>query len=49
MAEPACSWPRRSLPAFHDGKQLWFGSERNIGQRLRMMAEELDIEIRVAT
>lgn len=32
----------------HDGKQLWSGTERNIGQRLHVIAEEFAIEIHVA-
>lgn len=31
------------------GRQLWFGSDRNVGVRLREIAEELGIEIHVAT
>lgn len=32
----------------HHGRQLWFGTERNVGRRLREIAEELDIDIRIA-
>lgn len=34
--------------ALHHGKQLWFGTERNVGQRLRLIADDLGIEIHVA-
>jgi hypothetical protein len=30
------------------GRQLWFGSERNVGIRLREIAEDLGIAVRVA-
>jgi hypothetical protein len=34
--------------ALHHGRQLWYGSERNIGGRLREIADELGIDVRVA-
>ena len=34
--------------ALRHGKQLWFGTERNVGQRLRLIADDLGIEIHVA-
>ena len=34
--------------ALHHGRQLWFGSERNIGPRTRLIAAELGVEVRVA-
>lgn len=30
------------------GRQLWFGNDRNVGVRLREIAEELGIEIHIA-
>jgi len=30
------------------GRQLWFGSDRNVGVRLREIADELDVEIHIA-
>lgn len=30
------------------GRQLWFGSDRNVGVRLREIADELGIEIHIA-
>ncbi|HEX7135389.1 MAG TPA: hypothetical protein VF228_22630 [Iamia sp.] len=32
----------------HHGRQLWFGSERNIGRRLREIADDLDVHIHLA-
>ncbi len=34
--------------ALHHGRQLWFGSEGNVGTRTRLIAVELGVEIRVA-
>jgi hypothetical protein len=34
--------------ALHHGRQLWFGSERNVGSRLREIASELGIDVRIA-
>lgn len=30
------------------GRQLWFGNERNIGRRLREIADDLDVTIHIA-
>ena len=32
----------------HHGRQLWFGSERNVGARLAEIAGELGVEIHIA-
>jgi hypothetical protein len=34
--------------ALHHDRQLWFGSERNVGLRLREIANELGIDVHVA-
>ena len=35
--------------ALHHGRQLWYGSERNIGSRTRLIAAELGVRITVAS
>jgi hypothetical protein len=32
----------------HHGRSLWFGSERNVGTRLREIAQDLDVAIHIA-